>query len=62
MITIDNVEYDEENLSEDAMLCISQIRDIQTKKVALRMSWEQIEAAEGVFIERLRVALPSAEE
>ena len=62
VVSIDGTDYSPEDLSEDSINYINQLQSINQRKVSLRMDYEQLEAAESVFMEKLKTSLPSDSE
>ena len=58
VVSIDGTDYSPEDLSEDSIKYINQLQSINQRKVSLRMDYEQLEAAESVFMSKLKESLP----
>ena len=58
VVSIDGTDYSPEDLSEDSIKYINQLQSINQRKVSLRMDFEQLEAAESVFMSKLKESLP----
>jgi len=56
-VTIDNIEYDSENMSLAQQGYIAQINDIMKQQSTLTMRFDQLEAAKFVFTEKLTKSL-----
>ena len=61
VVSIDGTDYSPEDLSEDSINYINQLQSINQRKVSLRMDFEQLEAAESVFMSKLKESLPESE-
>ena len=61
VVSIDGTDYSPEDLSEDSIKYINQLQSINQRKVSLRMDFEQLEAAESVFMSKLKESLPESE-
>ena len=61
VVSIDGTDYSPEDLSEDSINYINQLQSINQRKVSLRMDFEQLEAAESVFMEKLKESLRESE-
>ena len=61
VVSIDGTDYSPEDLSEEAIVCINHLQDLNQKKVRLRAEVDQITAAESVFMSKLKESLPESE-
>jgi hypothetical protein len=57
IITIDNVEYTEDQLSDEAKACISHINSLDQKIRSAEFNLDQLRVGRGAFMERLKAAL-----
>lgn len=62
MITIDGIEYLEEDLSEESKYYISQIQDIENGMAGFRFKLDQLNAAKKGFTEALLKSIERPEE
>jgi len=58
VVSIDGTDYSPEDLSEDSIKYINQLQSINQRKLSLKMDYEQLEAAESVFMSKLKESLP----
>jgi len=58
VVSIDGTDYSPEDLSEDSINYINQLQSINQRKLSLKMDYEQLEAAESVFMSKLKESLP----
>ena len=61
VVSIDGTDYSPEDLSEDSINYINQLQSINQRKLSLKMDYEQLEAAESVFMSKLKESLPESE-
>ena len=61
VVSIDGTDYSPEDLSEEAIVCINHLQDLNQKKARLRAEVDQITAAESVFMSKLKESLPESE-
>ena len=55
--TLDGVDYDVDNISDEAKYMVCNLNDINTKRMKAETEIGQLNAAETVFIDKLRTAL-----
>lgn len=56
-ITIDNVEYDVDSLSDNAKLMVQHISDLDRKLASMRFNMDQIQVGREAFITMLHAQL-----
>lgn len=57
VITIDDVEYTEDQLSDAAKACINHINSLDQKIASAQFNLTQLQVGRGAFVERLKVEL-----
>lgn len=62
MITIDNVEYSEDDLSDESKYYVSQLQDIEQNIAGLRFKLDQLNAAKKFFTQALIQSIEKPEE
>ena len=60
-ITIDEVEYTEDQLNAEAKGCISHIQSLDQKIASAQFNLTQLQVGREAFIARLKSELPEAE-
>lgn len=60
-MVFDGVEYKLSELSEEQMKYVYMLNDLNEKIGKLSLDFEQVQAAKGVFIEKMRESLNKAE-
>ena len=58
IITIDNVEYTEDQLSDEAKACINHIGSLDQKIASAQFNLIQLQVGRGAFMEKLKAELP----
>lgn len=58
VITIDNVEYTEDQLSDEAKACINHIGSLEQKIASAQFNLIQLQVGRGAFMEKLKAELP----
>ena len=58
VITIDNVEYTEDQLSDEAKACINHIGSLDQKIASAQFNLIQLQVGRGAFMEKLKAELP----
>lgn len=58
VITIDNVEYTEDQLSDEAKACVNHINSLDQKIASAQFNLIQLQGGREFFMGRLREALP----
>ena len=57
-ITIDNIEYTEDQLSDEAKACINHIGSLDQKIASTQFNLTQLQGGKEFFLGRLKVELP----
>ena len=57
VITIDEIEYTEDQLSDAAKACINHINSLDQKIASAQFNLTQLQVGRGAFVERLKVEL-----
>ena len=57
MITINDVEYNEETFTEEQTYCLNQVKDLQMKEEQLKFNLHQMTVAKQAFIDALSKSL-----
>ena len=57
IITIDNVEYTEDQLSDEAKACINHIGSLDQKIASAQFNLIQLQVGRGAFMEKLKAEL-----
>lgn len=57
VITIDDVEYTEDQLSDAAKACINHINSLDQKIASAQFNLTQLQVGRDAFVERLKVEL-----
>jgi hypothetical protein len=57
VITIDNVEYTEDQLSDEAKACINHIGSLDQKIASAQFNLIQLQVGRGAFMEKLKAEL-----
>jgi hypothetical protein len=60
IITIDDVEYTEDQLSDAAKACINHINSLDQKIASAQFNLTQLQVGRGAFMERLKGELDEA--
>ena len=58
VITIDNVEYTEDQLSDEAKACINHIGSLNQKIASAQFNLIQLQVGRDAFMEKLKAELP----
>jgi len=58
VITIDNVEYTEDQLSDEAKACINHIGSLDQKIASAQFNLIQLQVGRDAFMEKLKAELP----
>ena len=58
IITIDNVEYTEDQLSDEAKACINHIGSLDQKIASAQFNLIQLQVGRDAFMEKLKAELP----
>ena len=58
VITIDNVEYTEDQLSDEAKACINHIGSLDQKIASAQFNLIQLQVGREAFVEKLKAELP----
>jgi len=58
IITIDNVEYTEDQLSDEAKACINHIGSLNQKIASAQFNLIQLQVGRDAFMEKLKAELP----
>jgi hypothetical protein len=61
VITIDNVEYTEDQLSDEAKACINHIGSLDSKIASAEFNLTQLRVGREAFVERLKTCLEDKE-
>lgn len=61
VITIDDVEYTESQLTETAKHCINQIGSLDQKIRGMELNIEQMQVGRAGYLDKLKAELPAAE-
>lgn len=61
IITIDEVDYTEDQLSDEAKGCINHIRSLDQKIASAQFNLTQLQGGREFFMARLKAELPEAE-
>ena len=61
VITIDNVEYTEDQLSDAAKACINHINSLDQKIASAQFNLTQLQVGREAFMAKLKGELPEAE-
>jgi len=61
VITIDNVEYTEDQLSDAAKACINHINSLDQKIASAQFNLTQLQVGREAFMAKLKDELPEAE-
>lgn len=61
VITIDNVEYTEDQLSDEAKACINHIGSLDQKIASAEFNLTQLRVGREAFVERLKACLEDKE-
>lgn len=62
MITVDGVEYNEDDLTDEQKYLVNQVRDIETKLGRLSFEADQLNAAKKLFSDTLVQSLKAVED
>lgn len=62
MITIDNIEYSEDDLSDESKYYVSQLQDIEQNMAGLKFKLDQLNAAKKGFTQALLQSIEKPEE
>jgi len=57
VITIDDVEYTEDQLSDEAKVCINHVQSLDQKITSARFNLTQLEVGRGAFMSALKTHL-----
>ena len=57
VIKIDDVEYTEDQLSDEAKACINHINSLDQKIASAQFNLTQLQVGRGAFMERLKAAI-----
>ena len=60
MITIDGIEYKEDDFTDEQKYMLNQVKDLQTKEEQLKFNLHQITVARQAFIDGLSKSLKDA--
>ncbi len=61
VITIDDVEYTEDQLSDKAKMCINHIGSLDQKISSAQFNLDQLQVGRGAFMDMLKSELSEAE-
>ena len=61
VITIDDVEYTEDQLSDKAKICINHIGSLDQKISSAQFNLDQLQVGRGAFMDMLKSELSEAE-
>ena len=61
VITIDDVEYTEDQLSDKAKVCINHINSLDQKIRSAQFNLDQLQVGREAFVNMLKAELPEAE-
>ena len=61
VITIDDVEYTEDQLNDTAKHCINQIGRLEQKIRGMELTIEEMQVGRAGYVEKLKSELPAAE-
>lgn len=62
MITIDGIEYKEDDFTDEQKYMLAQVKDLQTKEEQLKFNLHQMTVAKQGFIDALSKSLKEARE